>query len=298
LAPDQASPPPRTTERPVLLIDGNAIIYRAFHALHRAQLRNSRGEDTSAVLGFGNSLLKLLTRFQPDHAAVAFDPPGPTFRHLQFEPYKQQRPPTPPDLIAQFAPVKELTAALGLARFEVAGFEADDVLGSLARRLADLESDVILVTTDKDLLQLVGARIQVFDPFRDLLYDVEQVRCRFGLLPGQIPDFLALTGDASDNIPGVPGIGAKRARALLLQYGDVATALAREPRLAGCRTQLESYQALTRIRTDAPVPTRLDDIRLGTRDTPTLVRLLTRLELPSLLRKLVAPVQVTITLDR
>jgi len=280
----------------VLLIDGNSIAYRAYFALIRSPLRNSEGRNTSAVFGFANSLVKLLARFQPSHAAVAFDPPGPTFRRRLYEHYKSQRPTTPPELADQLPVVKQLVGAFGLAAVEVPEFEADDVLGTLAAAFRAPLGEIVLVSSDKDLLQLVDAQVHVFDPFKELLYDPEHVRRRYGVGPEQVADLLALCGDASDNIPGVPGIGEKRALALLLRYGSLDQALAQDSKLAPWREQVRMSRTLTGIRTDVPLPGfPADGLLIHARDTAELIRLFKRLEFTSLLRELVPPTPDAIT---
>lgn len=280
----------------VVLIDGHSIAYRAYYGLIRSPLRNSRGQNTSAVFGFVNSLRKLLARFDPELAAVVFDAPGRTFRHDMFEEYKVQRPRMPDDLITQLPVIKEVTAALGIRTVEMPGVEADDVLGTLAREFGAQDFAVYVVTSDKDLLQLIDDRVRVYDPFKDKVYDREAATERFGIPPDKMRDFLALSGDSIDNIPGVPGIGDKRAQALLLKYGSLDEALAHEPTLRKHEAVARLSQDLAAIRTDLVLGLGAEQLNRAELDRPTLIRLFSELEFTTLLRELVGveeqPVEV------
>jgi DNA polymerase-1 len=277
---------PRPATGPVVLVDGHSIAYRAYFGLIRSPLRNSRGQNTSAVFGFINSLKRLLARFTPEHAAVVFDAPGKTFRHGLFEEYKIQRPRMPDDLITQLPIIKQVTTALGIRTVEIPGVEADDVLGTLTRQFSVRNYPVCLVTSDKDLLQLVDERVRVFDPFKDLIYDRDRATEKFGIPPERMRDFLALSGDSSDNIPGVPGIGDKRAQALLLKYGSLDNALAQEPVLEQHRAIALLSRDLATIRTDLDLDLTPAQLHLSEPDRPALVRIFTDLEFTSLLRDL------------
>jgi DNA polymerase-1 len=197
----------------LVLVDGTAVLYRAFYAL--PPLTNSRGEPTHAVLGFATMLLKLVREEAPQALAIAFDGPGPTTRHRVFAAYKAQRPPTPEGLIRQIPYVHRLLTALRVPALMIPGEEADDILGSVAVRAASHAYSVRIVSGDKDLLQVVTERILVRDPMKQMTLGPAEVVQRYGVPPARIPDLLALMGDSSDNIPGVPGIGEKTARALL-----------------------------------------------------------------------------------
>ncbi len=207
--------------RLLLLVDGNALVHRAFHAL--PPLTTSRtGEMVNAVFGFANTLFRVVGTLKPSHWAIAFDYPAPTFRHEMFDQYKAQRPPTPEELRSQIGRVHELAAALGMPAFELQGYEADDLLGALAGQAVASGADAAILSGDRDLLQLVRSGVTVLLPgrtFSDAVsYDEEAVEARFGVKPGQLTAFKALVGDASDNIPGVPGIGEKTAARLLAEY--------------------------------------------------------------------------------
>ena len=205
-------------QQPLTLVDGSSYLYRAYYAL--PPLTNSAGEPTGAIYGVGN-MLRRLRGEGAEALAVVFDAPGRTFRDDLFEQYKAQRPPMPDDLRAQREPLKELVRALGLPLLEVAGVEADDVIATLARHAAEQGRKVVIVTADKDLAQLVSEHISLYNTMSDTRLDVAGVEKKFGVGPGAIVDYLALVGDTSDNIPGVPGIGPKTAVALLQHFGDL-----------------------------------------------------------------------------
>jgi DNA polymerase-1 len=207
----------------LMLIDGHALVHRAFHAV--PELSTSSGELTNAVFGFTNIVLKEISELRPTHIVMALDRPSPTFRHREFAGYKATRAATPPPLVSQFQRVREVAEAMHIAIYEVDGFEADDVLGTLAQQAERQDFDTVIVTGDLDALQLVSEHVSVLTPGRGVtetvLYDEARVRERYGLEPQQLPDWKALVGDKSDNIPGVDGIGAKTASALIAKYGSL-----------------------------------------------------------------------------
>ncbi len=207
------------------LVDGTSFCYRAFYAIR--SLSNSKGEPTNAIYGFITMLSKLFADGCPDYAAICFDRPEPTFRHKDFEAYKAHRKPTPDDLISQLEPIKEFCRAFNWAVFEKAGFEADDLLGTLAREGAEKGLQVFIVTSDKDFLQLVTDKVKVLNPGKEIMiYDTAGVKNRFeGLGPEKIVDVMAIMGDASDNVPGVPGIGEKGAVKLIQEFGSLENLL-------------------------------------------------------------------------
>ncbi len=210
----------------LVLFDGMALAYRAYFAFISRPLTNSRGENTSAVYGFMTALFQFLDHHSPTHAAVCFDTAAPTFRHERFEAYKATRQAMPEDLIPQIHKIKELVAAFHIPQVELAGFEADDIIGTLAREAERAGIDSLIVTPDKDFCQLVTDRIKLLRPSRDggamEIFDTEAVIQKYGLAPNQIIDYLALVGDTSDNIPGVRGIGEKTAAPLLQKFGTLA----------------------------------------------------------------------------
>ncbi|MBN2464196.1 DNA polymerase I [candidate division WOR-3 bacterium] len=262
----------------LLLIDGHSVIYRSFFAFIRNPLRNSRGFNTSAVYGFAQTLKKLLSELKPDYCAVVYDAPGRTFRDEKFSEYKLQRPPAPEELPPQIPIVKELVRAWGIADFEVPGVEADDVLATLSRRLAKPGLNVTIVTSDKDLLQLVRGALTVYDPWKDKRYGPEDVKEKLGVEPKLVPDLLALAGDSSDNIPGVPGVGPKRAREILARWGSLKESLAHDERVrehaAVARLSLE----LAQVRADVDMAVDLESLTPRSPDTAALQAIFTEMD--------------------
>ncbi|HEX6538526.1 MAG TPA: DNA polymerase I [Candidatus Dormibacteraeota bacterium] len=281
----------------LLLIDGHNLVYRAFHAM--PALSNSRGEMTNAAYGMTSMLFKALNDHHPDYAIAAFDPPGPTFRHGEFAEYKAQRKPPPPELVPQFTWSREIIETLGIPIVEVPTFEADDVIGTLSRKATQAGLDVIILTGDLDVLQLVNEHVRVFASRRGLtdtiVYDLDKVHERYGFDPPQVVDFKALQGDASDNIPGIPGIGEKTALQLVQQYGTVEDILAAIPSMPQGRVRkaLEGHeeQALLSKRTatiavDMDIPLEIEAARLYHYDEQRVRDLFDRLEFRSLLVRL------------
>src|SRR3989338_844017 len=204
----------------IALLDGNSFCYRAFYAIR--DLRNSRGEPTNAVYGFITMLEKLTKDVKPDGTAIMFDLKGPTHRHLKYEEYKIHRKPMPDELVSQIPLLKDVLRAMNVPIFEKDGFEADDVIATLARKLEAGGHEVAIVTGDKDMLQLVSKKTKVLTPQKDnFLYDEAAVKARFGVGPKCVVEIMALMGDSSDNIPGVPGIGDKTAGKLIAEYGSL-----------------------------------------------------------------------------
>lgn len=210
-----------TRRRKVVLVDGSWLAFRAFFALPTS-LRTAEGLPTNAIYGFATMFRKLFTGKRPDAGAIVFDPPGPTTRELRFPAYKAHRPPTPRDLVLQWPHLERVARAHGFHVITVQGLEADDVIGTLAVRAATAGDDVVVVAGDKDMAQLVNEHVRLYDPMKDVTYDAELVKKRWGVPPARIPDRLALLGDDVDNIPGVNGIGEKGAVALLDKYGSLA----------------------------------------------------------------------------
>jgi DNA polymerase-1 len=281
----------------LLLVDGHNLVYRAFHAM--PALSNSRGEMTNAAFGFTSMLFKALNDHHPDYAIAAFDPPGPTFRHGEFAEYKAQRKPPPPELVPQFTWSREIVATLGVPIVEVPTFEADDVIGTLSLLATDAGLDVIILTGDLDVLQLVNEHVVVFASRRGLsdtiVYDLDKVRERYGFEPPRVVDFKALQGDASDNIPGIPGIGEKSALTLVQQYGTVEDIIAAIPAmpqgrvrkaLEGHEEQALQSKSIATIATDLDIPLDLSQARLYHYDEQQVTNLFDRLEFRSLLTRL------------
>jgi len=205
------------------LIDGNSYVYRAYYAIKT--LTNSRGFPTNAIYGFTTMLLKIIRDKKPDGLLVSFDSPVPTERHRIYEAYKAQRPEAPGDLVEQFPHIRKIITALHIPIYEIPGYEADDILGTIAKKAASKGEKVFIVTGDKDMLQLVDETIKVYDPMKDRVLDEGYVKEKFGLSPERIPEFMALAGDAVDNIPGIKGVGEKTARELLAQFESIESLL-------------------------------------------------------------------------
>lgn len=253
-------------------------------------MTTTQGELTNAVYAFARMLFRALNTLKPEYAVVAFDRRAPTFRHAEFDQYKAHRGPAPEGLFEQFARVHELVDTLGLQICEVDGYEADDVLATLAAQAVQQGLDVVIVTGDTDALQLVSDRVQVLMPRKGMsdtvLYDVATVQERYGLSPTQLVDFKALKGDPSDNIPGVPGIGEKTATRLLTKYGSIDRLLEQvddlDPRSAQAlrlsADQLVQARRLITMVTDAPVQLDLERSRVGAYDPDRLNELLRTLE--------------------
>ena len=256
----------------LVLIDGHAIIHRAFHAVPE-DLATSKGEVVNATFGFTSILIKALTDIKPDYLAVTFDRPAPTFRHENYAEYKAHRPTLPEIMRPQFSRVREVVEAFDIPIYEKDGFEADDVLGTLSVQATQQGVDTIIFTGDMDTLQLVNEHVHALVAKRGISeateYDEEAVFNRYGLPPNKLPDFKGLVGDKSDNIPGVPGIGEKTASKLLTEYGDLEGVLAhiddltpKEQRLLremGDQARQSKY--LATIVLDAPVKLDLEACR-------------------------------------
>ncbi len=286
----------------VLLLDGTGLAYRSYYAFVRNPLRNSRGEETSLTFAFVNTVLKALERHAPGRAAIVFDAPGKTFRHDLDATYKAGRPPMPDAMAAQLVRLYETLDAFRLPRLQVPGVEADDVLGTLARRFERAGAKVYLVTGDKDFQQLLSDSIRMLR-WRRAGTELEEIgpaelRAQLGLEAAQIVDYLALTGDAVDNVPGVRGIGEKTARKLLLDHGSLEaiyaeierlTPLSLRQKLEAGRESAEHSRQLLRIVTDVPLDVGEDDLQWQTPDWPRLQQILRQLEFWQLLQKLPAP---------
>ena len=287
---------PLTRDKPLLMImDGHAMVHRAFHAIStRQNLTTSSGEDTTAVYGFSNTFLRAIDDLKPTHCIIAFDRPEPTFRHQMFAEYKAQRPPTPPQLKHQFDRVRQLMTAFNIEIIEAPGFEADDILGTLAQEAERQEVETVILTGDTDTLQLVSpyVRVQLFYSVQQQkVYDETAVRERFGgLMPDVHPDYKAITGDPSDNIPGVPGLGAKTAIKLLIQFGSLegiyeSIDQVKPPRikklLEDNKDKALQGKVLTTIRTDVPISLDLEASRFWNYNRDDVVNLLRELEFSS-----------------
>lgn len=203
----------------IFLIDGSAFLYRAFHAIR--SLSTSKGHPTNATFGFTRILLKLLKDNSPEYAVVLFDVKGPTFRHKMYDQYKANRPPMPEELAVQIPDIKRIIAALNIPVVEKQGFEADDLVGTYSKLAQAKGFEVVMVTGDKDFIQLITDKCTLWDPMKDTIKDMKTIKEDMGIEPGQFIDILGLAGDSSDNIPGVQGVGPKTAIKLITQFGSI-----------------------------------------------------------------------------
>lgn len=252
----------------LVLIDGTWLVYRAFFAIP-ANLATRSGLLTNAIFGFATMFRKLFAGRMPDRGAVVFDSSAPTHRELRFPAYKAQRPPMPAELAQQLGTIDRLVAANHFPMIRRPGYEADDIIATLARRGVEAGLEVVIVAGDKDLAQMVGEHVRMQDTMRDVTYDAELVRKKWGVAPALIPDLLALMGDDVDNIPGVPGIGPKTAASLITQYGslallgDLISTVKRERLRPLLRAHVEQIRLARRLLEPIPVP--LDLIHRSTR---------------------------------
>ena len=271
------------------LIDGSAYIYRAFFAL--PPLSNSKGLQTNAVYGFTTMLLKILREHKPDYVAVVFDEGGPTVRHEEYKEYKAQRPPMPQGMQTQIPYIHQVVGALAVPCIRRAGLEADDLIGTLARKAEASSIDVIIVTSDKDMFQLLTPATRIYDPVKDKWFGEAEVRARFGVEPNQVVDVMGLMGDSIDNIPGVKGIGEKTAAKLIAQFGTIEQLLDRIEEVTPAKTkQLLLEQAenarlskrLATIQVDCPVEFEPMQFKATSPNTDELVSLMRELEFMTL----------------
>jgi DNA polymerase-1 len=296
-----AIPRPLTQDGPIqrlYLVDGSGFIFRAYHALPPLT-RKSDGLPVGAVAGFCNMLWKLLVDMKaapdaPTHLAVIFDHAEKTFRNDLYADYKAHRPPAPEDLIPQFPLVREAARAFGAPSLELAGYEADDLIAAYACAVRDAGGEVVIVSSDKDLMQLVGERVSMFDPMKGVRIGPDQVFEKFGVPPEKVVDLQALTGDSVDNVPGAPGIGVKTAAALITEYGDLDTVLARagevkqqkrRETLIEFADQIRLSRELVRLDCNTPLPEPVEDLTVAEPDPATLAAFLDQMEFRTLARR-------------
>jgi DNA polymerase-1 len=286
-----AQPTPAASAAPhhVFLIDGSGFIFRAYHAL--PPLTRADGTPVAAVLGFSNMLAKLLSETDADHIAVVFDHSGSSFRNRLYDRYKANRAETPADLVPQFALVREATDAFGVCKIDVPDFEADDLIATYARHAVEAGATVTIVSSDKDMMQLVNHKVTMLDPIRNRPIGDAEVREKFGVGPDKVVEVQALCGDSVDNVPGVPGIGVKTAAELINTYGDLETLLARahEIKQPKRREALIEHEAkarlskeLVKLDDDVPLPCPLADLRVRPIDLDTLLPFLKAMEFRAL----------------
>ncbi|MFA5147040.1 MAG: DNA polymerase I [Candidatus Omnitrophota bacterium] len=280
------------SKQQLYLIDGNSFCYRAFYAIRT--LSNSKGQPTNAIYGFITMLNKIVKDHKPDMLAVAFDLKGPTFRHKRFDEYKIHRKPMPDDLASQIPYIKKLVRAYNIPIYEIEGYEADDVLATLAKKAEGHGIDTFIVTGDKDALQMVGPHIKVLSTHKDgFVYDARKVEEDFGVGPKGITDIMALMGDPTDNIPGVKGIGEKGAIELIREFGDFESLIKNIDKVKSeaKRKMIKDNIDMARLSKelavlDTEVPLKIDfkDMEIKAPDQPNLVELFRELEFKSLLK--------------
>ncbi len=288
----------------LVLVDGHALAYRAFFALPVDGFSTSQGELTNAVYGFTMMLLHALQEEKPEYIVVTFDAPAATFRHEEFEEYKAHRPPMREEMRSQMERIRHVVQALNIPAFEVPGYEADDLIGSLAQQASDQELETIIITGDNDIFQLVTPLVKVVTPgghrqrFSDAkLYDEKEVKEKYGVAPTLLADYKGLVGDKSDNIPGVAGVGDKTARQLIQRYGtieeiyehldEIESTRARKS-LAGQKERALLSKRLSTIVTDVPINLNLEQCRASDYDRDEVIALFRELEFRSLVQRLPA----------
>lgn len=284
----------RKSNPPIVLVDGSSYLYRAFHIPNLQDLHNSEGMPTGAIRGVISMLKRLLGNENPSHIAVVFDAKGKTFRHDMYKEYKANRPPMPDELQVQIEPLHDTVRALGLPLISESGVEADDVIGTLAKQAAEQGHEVLISTGDKDMAQLVNNRVTLVNTMTDTKMNIAGVVEKFGVAPHQIIEYLALMGDKSDNIPGVPSVGPKTAAKWLNEYETLDEIVKNADAIKGkvgekFRAHLDQLPMsvdLTTIRCDLELSTSIDELKIQTEDAPQLKKLYTQLEFKNWLKKL------------
>ena len=282
-----------TSEQPIILVDGSSFLFRAYHAI-REPLTTSDGRTTHAILGTINMLRSLTREYQPARLAMVMDAKGKTFRNEMYPAYKANRPPMPDDLRMQLEYVKQIVPAMGIALVSVPGVEADDVIGTLAVEASKRDFHTIIISSDKDLAQLVDERVEMVDTMKKTRLDADGVTEKYGVRPDRMVEYLALMGDSSDNIPGVPGVGPKTAVKWLTEFGSLEQIVAHADQISGkvgesLRENLEQLalsRDLATIRCDLELECSLDDLQVRAPDTDKLREIYTDLEFHSWLKRL------------
>ena len=289
----------------LFLLDAYALIYRSYYAFIKNPRINSKGLNTSAIIGFCNTLNEVLTKEQPTHLGVAFDPHGPTFRSDAYPQYKAQREQTPEDIRTAIPIIKDILAAYRIPILQVDGFEADDVIGTLARKAGSIGIETYMLTPDKDYGQLVTEHVHIYRPRHGGGYEVmgpAEVNAKYGLSnPRHVIDLLALMGDSADNFPGCPGVGEKTATKLIADFGSVEQLLERTGELKGALQKkvtehvddIRMSYFLATIKTDVPVELNMDELKIAEPDEEKLARLFAELEFKSLAERLLKKPQKT-----
>ncbi|MEA1981304.1 MAG: 5'-3' exonuclease H3TH domain-containing protein, partial [candidate division Zixibacteria bacterium] len=288
------------------LVDGSSVFYRAYFAFIRNPLINSKGENISATYGYINSILKIIKDEKPDYLAIVFDTKEPTFRHKKYSEYKSTRAKMPEDLVEQLPRIRQTTEVLNIPYYEMAGFEADDIIGTMAVAGAEKGMDVYCVTGDKDYFQLVNDKISIYYPKSGGAIPIkmgrEEVKEKFGVYPEMVIDKLALMGDSSDNVPGVPGVGPKTADTLLTQFGTLEKILdgSEEIKAKGVRKKISENKdkallskELVTIETKVPIEYDLKDLKRKQINYDATKALFMELELTRLLKMIITDTDIS-----
>ncbi|MFC1541336.1 DNA polymerase I [Candidatus Latescibacterota bacterium] len=288
-------------KKTLYLIDGTALIYRAFFAFIKNPLTNSKGENISAAFGFTNTVMNLIRTYNPDYISIAFDTGKPTFRHEMYDEYKATRQKMPSDLIDQIPRVKEAVDALGINQIEMDGYEADDIIGTLAVNAAAKGFEVVMVTGDKDFMQLISPEISMYVPMKNEVLKVKDVVEKYGVPPEKVIDLMGLMGDSSDNVPGIPKVGEKTAVELLKQFGSLDNVIEHSGEISkpSIRKSVEENnesailsRKLVTIKTDVPVETDIDDLAFHGINTETAREFFREMEFSRLLESLKEPQEI------
>ncbi len=276
----------------LFLVDGSSYIYRAFHAT--PHLSNSKGVPTNAILSFTNMVRKLIKEQNPEYLAIAFDRKEETFRHQEFKDYKAHRKPMPDNLIPQITYIKKVVELLNIPLLEMAGFEADDLLGTVSLKALKIGFKVTIVTGDKDLMQLVEGNLELFDSMTGKRTGIKEVEEKFGVIPEKVADVLGLMGDSSDNIPGVPGIGPKTGMKLIQEFSSLENLLnnLKDIKQDSLKEKLETYREqallskrLATIKKDVPVEADIESFNIKEPNRDELVKFFAELEFKNLLKE-------------
>ncbi|MBI5375981.1 MAG: hypothetical protein HZA77_11140 [Candidatus Schekmanbacteria bacterium] len=274
------------------LIDGSSYMYRGFFAMPR--LSNSKGIPTNAILSVTNMLRKFIREKQPEYLAVAYDRKEETFRHVEYEDYKANRPGMPDELVQQIPFIKAIVDYMNIPGLEKAGFEADDIMATLAVRGVAEGYNITFVSADKDMMQLIDENINMYDPMRDRWFDEMAVIERFGVPPAKVADVLALMGDQSDNIPGVPGIGEKTAKNLIQEFGSIEALIENsssikqkkvKEKIDTFKEQALLSKKLVLLERNVPLDISIEELKLGEPKKEELILLFRELEFKNLLRE-------------
>jgi len=251
------------------IIDGHSQLYQAYYAI--SGLTTPSGQPINAVYGFTRMLRKILKEDRPFYMAIAFDSKGPTFRHVEYKEYKEHRKPTPDDLVSQMPLMFDVIRAYGIPLFAIQGYEADDIIGTISKKVSTDNIECTIITTDKDMDQLVDKYIKIFNPRKKQIRNIDRIRNEMGIEPKSFIDVLALSGDSSDNIPGVPGIGIKTALELIREWKSLENVLSNTDKIKGKKKQenLLKYAETARlsmrlatINTEVPLDYNLESCRL------------------------------------